>query len=150
MFFVLQMKVEKKYLIICAAALFSIFFCGCMSKNAVKASTLAGSCWAPVSGPSGAVLEFTPDGKRIVGTTNGNRFFAPVKRMENNILHFGDLAVTRAMVREPEKERVFLEGLNSARGWSFEGNILVLEDERKKPVLRLYPLQRVKNIPVKK
>jgi heat shock protein HslJ len=70
--------------------------------------------------------------------------------MENNILHFGDLAVTRAMVRDPEKERVFLEGLSAARGWSFEGNILVLEDERKKPVLRLYPLQRVKNIPVKK
>jgi hypothetical protein len=150
MFFVLQMKVEKFFLIICSAVVFSLFTCGCISKKVETPVTLAGSCWAPVSGPSGAVLEFTSDGKRIVGTTNGNRFFAPVKRMENNILHFGDLAVTRAMVRDPEKERVFLEGLSSARGWSFEGNILVLEDERKRPVLRLYPLQRVKNIPVKK
>ena len=141
----LQMKVEKFFLIICFAAL---FLCGCVSSDAESAVTLAGSCWAPVSGPSGAVLEFSADGRRIVGTTNGNRFFAPVNRMERNILHFGDLAVTRAMAREPEKERIFLEGLNATRAWSFDGNILVLEDERKKTVLRLYPLQR--NIPVKK
>ena len=142
MFFILQMKVAKFFLIICAAMLLSAFFCGCTAASEKRTATLAGTCWAPESGPQGAVLEFTADGRRIVGTTNGNRFFGPVDKMERNILHFGDIAVTRAMAREPHKERIFLDGLNAARAWSFDGNILVLEDERRKPVLRLLPLER--------
>ena len=142
MFFILQMKVAKFFLIICAAMLLPAFFCSCVTDSGKKIATLAGTCWAPESGPKGAVLEFTADGKRIVGTTNGNRFFGPVEKMERNILHFGDIAVTRAMSREPQKERIFLDGLNAARAWSFDGNVLVLEDDRRKPVLRLFPLVR--------
>lgn len=150
MFFTLQMKLENFLKAFCLAALFTLFLTGCTSTESTYSATLAGTCWAPESGPSGAVLEFSADGRRIVGTTNGNRFFAPVNKMEKNLLHFGDMAVTRAMVREPEKERKFLSGLEAARAWSFDGKILVLEDERRNSVLRLYPLDRVKNMPVKK
>ena len=150
MFFTLQMKLENFLITIFSSALFCLLMPGCSHTASDQPLTLAGSCWAPESGPSGAVLEFSSDGRRIVGTTNGNRFFAPVNKMENNILNFGDIAVTRAMSREPEKERIFLSGLNSTRAWSFDGRILVLEDERRKTVLRLYPLDRVKNFPINK
>ena len=143
------MKLENFLTAFCLAALFLLFASGCAAVDKSVSGTLAGTSWAPESGPSGAVLEFSADGRRIVGTTNGNRFFAPVNKMERNILHFGDMAVTRAMAREPEKERKFLSGLEAARAWSFDGRVLVLEDERRNSVLRLYPLERVQKIPAK-
>ena len=149
MFFTLQMKLENFLTAFCLAALSVLFASGCAAVDNSVSGTLAGTSWAPESGPSGAVLEFSADGRRIVGTTNGNRFFAPVNKMERNILHFGDMAVTRAMAREPEKERKFLSGLEAARAWSFDGRVLVLEDERRNSVLRLYPLERVQKIPAK-
>ena len=101
---------------------------------------LAGTCWTPLSGPQGAVLEFSPDAGRIVGTTNGNRFFAPVERARGELLHFGSIAITRALSRDPEREAVFIDALDRTRAWKISGNCLFLEDERGKTVLKLQRL----------
>ncbi|MBR7120341.1 MAG: META domain-containing protein [Lentisphaeria bacterium] len=117
----------------------SALFCGCTTVEEKKHSpfALAGTLWAPVNGPEGAVLEFTADSGRIVGTTNGNRFFAPIEKAEGNLLNFGSIAITRAMAREPEKEMIFIDALDRTRAWRIDGNTLFLENEHKKVVLKL-------------
>lgn len=117
----------------------SLFLTGCSSTKEQKHQPflLAGTLWSPLSGPEGAILEFSPDARRIVGTTNGNRFFAPIEKAQGNLLNFGNIAITRAMAREPEKEAVFIDALDRTRAWKIVGDTLILENERKRPVLKL-------------
>ena len=116
-----------------------LFLTGCATKKEKKTEPflLAGTLWYPVTGPEGAILEFTPDAKRIVGSTNGNRFFAPIEKAEGNLLNFGNIAITRAMSREPEKEALFIDALDRTRAWKISGDTLILENERSRPVLKL-------------
>ena len=121
--------------IFCLTAFFST---GCASVKDEKPEVfpLADTHWAPIPGPRGAVLQFTPD-RRIVGTTNGNRFFAPIEKIDGNLINFGPIAITRAMSAEPEKEAMFIDALDRTRAWKVDGDILTLENERKRPVLKL-------------
>jgi heat shock protein HslJ len=125
-----------------------IFSAGCTTTEEKKHEPflLAGTLWAPLTGPEGAVLEFSADGRRIVGTTNGNRFFAPIDKAQGNLLNFGNIALTRAMAREPEKEALFIDALDRTRAWRISGDTLILENERKKTVLKLRRLVRQKRI----
>jgi heat shock protein HslJ len=137
------MKNAKKSFILLFFLLAAGVFSGCASKEepAIEPDfPLAGTHWAPLTGPQGAVLEFSPDAKRIVGTTNGNRFFAPVERARGELLNFGNIAITRAISRDPEREAMFIDALDRTRAWKISDNTLVLEDERKKTVLRLQRL----------
>lgn len=136
-----QMKIRnflQLIAIFCSAAVLSS---GCATeKDAGKENfPLAGTLWAPVSGPKGAILEFTPD-RRMVGTTGFNRFFAPIEKIDGNLINFGNIALTRAMSPEPEKEAVFIDALDRTRAWRVEGNTLILENERKKTILKLQRL----------
>ena len=110
--------------------------------------TLAGSIWIPVDGPQGAYLEFSRDMLRIIGSTGGNRYFAPVEKSQNNLINFGAIASTRAMSRDPEKEAVFLDALDRTRAWKIEDNMLILENERCNELLKLYRAQRT--VPVRR
>ena len=136
------MKIRKflqLFVIFCTA---SCVLSGCASteKKEPEPFLLAGTLWAPVTGPQGAVLEFTSDARRIVGTTNGNRFFAPIEKRQGNLISFGNIAITRAMSREPEKEAIFIDALDRTRAWQISGDTLILENERKRPVLKLKKL----------
>ena len=133
-----QMKNIKFLQLIAIFCSILLCFSGCASAKKAERPDfpLAGTLWAPVTGPSGAVLEFTPD-HRIVGTTNGNRFFAPIEKIDGHLLNFGSIAITRAMSAEPEKEAIFIDALDRTRAWRVEGNILILENERKRPLLKL-------------
>ena len=76
----------------------------------------------------------------MVGTTGFNRFFAPIEKIDGNLINFGNIAVTRAMSPEPEKEAVFIDALDRTRAWRVDGNTLILENERKKTILKLQRL----------
>ena len=108
-FFTVQMKIRNFLQLIAIFCLTAFFSSGCATdKEAEKPHfPLAGTLWAPVSGPRGAILEFTAD-HRMVGTTGFNRFFAPIEKIDGNLINFGNIAVTRAMSPEPEKEAVFI------------------------------------------
>ena len=135
------MKIRNFLQLIAIFCLIAFFSSGCATdKEAEKPHfPLAGTLWAPVSGPRGAILEFTAD-HRMVGTTGFNRFFAPIEKIDGNLINFGNIAVTRAMSPEPEKEAVFIDALDRTRAWRVDGNTLILENERKKTILKLQRL----------
>ena len=132
------MKIRNFLHLIAIFCLTAFFVTGCASvkEDKPKAFPLANTHWSPIPGPRGAVLQFTPD-RRIVGTTNGNRFFAPIEKIDGNLINFGPIAITRAMSAEPEKEAMFIDALDRTRAWRVDGDILTLENERKRPVLKL-------------
>ena len=141
-----QMK-NRNFLHLIAIFCLTVFFVsGCASAKEEKPKDfpLANTSWTPIPGPKGAVLQFTPD-FRIVGSTNGNRFFAPVEKVDGHLINFGPIAITRAMSAEPEKEAMFIDALDRTRAWSVDGDILTLENERKRPVLKLRRLVVRKN-----
>ena len=119
----------------------AVFFlsAGCASNKTSENQRdlpLAGTVWIPEKGPSGAYLEFSGDMLRIIGSTGGNRFFAPVEKVCCHLIHFGSIASTRMMSREPEKEALFLDALDRTRAWKTDGNTLIFENERKKEVIK--------------
>ena len=141
-----QMKIRYFLQLIAIFSLTAVFSFGCATAKEEKNPhyDLAGTYWAPLTGPQGAVLHFTPD-RRIVGTTNGNRFFAPIEKVDGNLINFGNIAITRALSAEPEKEALFIDALDRTRAWRIEGNTLILENDRKREILKLQKLVIRKN-----
>jgi heat shock protein HslJ len=100
-----------------------------------SAAGLAGSEWRPVSigaapwpDDSGAFVRFESDG-RLAGHSGCNRFMGSYV-LDGDTIEIGHLAATRMACPEPvmEQERLFLEVLEQARGFSRDRTELTLAD----------------------
>jgi heat shock protein HslJ len=78
---------------------------------------------APVSGPT-----FTLEGDKVSGFGGCNRFGGSVK-VEGDTLRLGPLAATRMACDQLAVEQSYFDALESVRGYSIDGDKLVLTSE---------------------
>ena len=127
------------------AAVLSVL-CGCAApeKSAPpRDGELAGTFWRPANSLQYTYIEFTGDG-RMVGNTGCNRFFGPVAYAKGKRIRLGPLAITRALrMTETERnyEEQFLSRLEATRGYVLDGDVLMLYNEERQPVMKLLQLK---------
>ncbi len=99
---------------------------------------LTGHRWILEDAPARAELIFTVDGKRVVGSSGVNRFFAPVKHGAGGVLEIDLIARTRkaGSPAEMKYEREFFRRLGAVRFTRIENGRLLLLDAEGKTLLR--------------
>jgi len=112
---------------------------------------LCGTMWRPKHVPPFVYVEITQDG-RLVGAVESSRFFAPLEIDEGaGKLQIGSVAVSRTKDGHPELEKGFFGMLEKVRFYQIEEHELLLFDQDRKPVARLFsPFPRGKYPKTKK